>query len=89
LLDLLTHLSEQGMTNVLVEGGSRLFGSLHDLNQIDEIHIFIGPKILGGFDSLSPLGGAGHLLMSDSSPVKIEKVEQIDGDVYIVGRVKT
>lgn len=86
--DLLSHLAEQGMTNILVEGGSQLLGSLHDLNQIDEVHIFLGPKVLGGSDSLSPIGGAGHGLMADSSPIELEKVEQIDGDVYLVGRVK-
>ncbi len=89
LLELLTHLARQGMTNILVEGGSRLLGSLHDLNQIDEIHVFIGPKLLGGDRSLSPVGGAGYLQMADSSAVNIEKVERLGHDIYIVGRKLT
>ena len=89
LLDLLTHLADLGMTNILVEGGSGLLGSLNDLNQIDEVHVFIAPKLLGGSGSLSPMGGLGQLLMTDSSTLKIEKVQQIDGDVYIVGRTQT
>lgn len=86
LLELLCHLSQQGMTNILVEGGSRLLGSLHDLNQLDEIHVFIGPKLLGGSNSLSPMSGAGHLQMASASSVNIEKVESIDGDIYLTGR---
>ena len=38
---LLSHLAEQQLTNVLVEGGGQLLGGLHDLNQIDEVHCFL------------------------------------------------
>lgn len=86
LNELLTHLAEQGMTNVLVEGGGQLLGSLNDIGQIDEIHTFIGPKLLGGSDSISPLGGKGHALMQDGDQVTIESVEKIDDDIYIVSR---
>ena len=86
--ELLTYLASLGMTNVLVEGGGQLLGSLHDLNQIDEVHVFIGPKLLGGFSSLEPVGGDGRKLMSDSTAITIESVEKVEGDVYIVGRTQ-
>jgi len=50
---------EYSATNVLVEGGQGLLGSLRDLRQIDECHAFIAPKIIGGQSALSPIGGQG------------------------------
>ena len=87
LNELLTHLAAEGMTNVLVEGGGQLLGSLNDIGQIDEIHTFIGPKILGGNRSVSPVGGAGQDLMNNAGSLQIENVKQIGNDVYIVARV--
>ena len=36
------------MTNVLVEGGAGLLGSLFDAGFVDEVHAFVAPKIVGG-----------------------------------------
>ena len=82
---LLNHLAEQQITNVLVEGGGQLLGSLHDLCQIDEVHCFIGPKIVGG-EAASPVQGNGLELIKDSMQLSIRSVQQIGDDVYIVGR---
>lgn len=86
LLTLLHWLSERGMTNVLVEGGGQLLGSLNDLNQIDETHVFMGPKILGGANSLTPVGGVGVGLMSKATKIGLAHVEQFENDVYLIGR---
>ena len=82
---LLGHLAEQQLTNVLVEGGGQLLGSLHDLQQIDEVHCFLGPKIIGG-KGTSPVQGNGLHLIKDSMQLSIQSVQQIGDDVYIVGR---
>ena len=86
------HLAEKGsagtspVTNLLVEGGGQLLGSLNDLNMIDEVHCFIGPTIVGGQNSKTPIGGVGHSLIDDSSSISIQSVKQVGNDVYIVGR---
>lgn len=49
----------QGMTNILVEGGGQLLGSLFDHQLIDEVFAFIAPKIVGGENSPSPIAGIG------------------------------
>ena len=56
---LLDELGRRRMTNVLVEGGGRLLGTLFDLRAIDEIHVFIAPKLIGGAGALSPLSDKG------------------------------
>ena len=88
LTELLRELAKRDMTNVLIEGGSRLLGSLNDLNQIDEVHVFLGPKLIGGSSLYNPIGGAGQDLIANSKQIAIELVRQLDEDVYIVGRTK-
>ena len=82
---LLIHLAQQQITNVLVEGGGQLLGSLNDLHQIDEVHCFIGPKITGGAGK-TPVYGNGVELINDSTQIAIQSVEQLGEDVYIIGR---
>ena len=48
LESLLDELGKRRMTNVLVEGGGRLLGSLFDARLVDEVHVFIAPKLVGG-----------------------------------------
>ena len=56
---LFDELGRRQMTNVLVEGGGRLLGSLFDARLIDEVHVFIAPKLAGGGESPGPIAGRG------------------------------
>jgi diaminohydroxyphosphoribosylaminopyrimidine deaminase/5-amino-6-(5-phosphoribosylamino)uracil reductase len=85
---LLAELGKRQMTNVLVEGGSELFGALADAQQIDEAHAFIAPKFIGGAAALTPLGGAGVEDMAQAWRLTMPAIEIVDGDVYIHGHVK-
>ncbi|WP_199188660.1 MULTISPECIES: bifunctional diaminohydroxyphosphoribosylaminopyrimidine deaminase/5-amino-6-(5-phosphoribosylamino)uracil reductase RibD [Pirellulaceae] len=63
----LRQLASRGMTNVLVEGGSQLLGLLWDTQQIDEVYAFIAPKIAGGSNAISPIGGHGVSNMEEAT----------------------
>jgi diaminohydroxyphosphoribosylaminopyrimidine deaminase/5-amino-6-(5-phosphoribosylamino)uracil reductase len=85
--DLLRELGRRQFTNVLVEGGGRVLGSFFDQQFIDEVHVFIAPKILGGSAAVSPLAGLG-LSSPEESPGFLDRtVEQLGADVYIRARV--
>jgi diaminohydroxyphosphoribosylaminopyrimidine deaminase/5-amino-6-(5-phosphoribosylamino)uracil reductase len=85
---LLDELGRRRMTNVLVEGGSRLSGLLFDLNAIDEVHAFIAPKLAGGATSLTPIGGCGITRMDNALQLADITIEELDGDVYVHGRLR-
>lgn len=88
LAELLGELGRRRMTNVLFEGGSRLLGTLFDVRAIDEVHVFIAPKLAGGEGAVSPVGGTGIERMADSLRLADITIEELDGDVYVHGRVR-
>ena len=87
LISLLAELGKRRMTNLMVEGGGRLLGSLADAGLIDEVHVFIATKIFGGQEALGPVGGQGVASVADALCLKKTKWELLDDDLYLIGRV--
>jgi len=87
LESLFDELGRRQMTNILVEGGGRLFGSLFDARLIDEVHVFIAPKLTGGGEAPSPIAGRGVDAISAGVALEDIAVREIAGDVYRHGRV--
>ena len=85
--DLMVKLGEMGIDSLLLEGGSTLNAAFLDAGCVDEIYAFIAPKIIGGQDSKSPVGGKGIDLMRDAIMLKDIKIEQFDNDILIKCRV--
>ena len=86
---LLDELGRRQMTNILVEGGGTLLGSLFDLHGVDEIHAFIAPRIVGGTDAVAPVGGRGHASIAEALRLQEHSVEVIDSDLYVHGFAET
>jgi diaminohydroxyphosphoribosylaminopyrimidine deaminase/5-amino-6-(5-phosphoribosylamino)uracil reductase len=84
---LLEELGRRRMTNVLVEGGGRLLGSLLDAGGIDEVHVFIAPKLIGGAPAPGPIAGEGIEQLSQALSLEGPKVQQLGPDTYVHGRV--
>ena len=87
LAALLDELGNRRMTNVLVEGGSRLLGTLFEMRAVDEVHVFIAPKLSGGTAAPSPIGGAGVERMASALKLADIAIEELEGDVYVHGRI--
>ncbi len=52
-------LSDQPMTNVLVEGGGTLLGRFFDQRLADELHVYVAPLLIGGRAAPGPLNSKG------------------------------
>ncbi|MCH7727037.1 MAG: bifunctional diaminohydroxyphosphoribosylaminopyrimidine deaminase/5-amino-6-(5-phosphoribosylamino)uracil reductase RibD [Planctomycetes bacterium] len=86
LVQLLSELGKRRMTNVLVEGGGQVLGSLLDAGLIDEIHLFLAPKIVGGAAAPSPFAGDGVQSIAQAIQLRDLRIELLDQDVYIRGQ---
>ena len=84
---LLLELGRRRMTNVLVEGGGQVLGSLFDARQIDEVHAFIAPKLVGGCHAPSPIAGVGLAEMLQAATLEEVNIRQVGTDVYVSGRI--
>jgi diaminohydroxyphosphoribosylaminopyrimidine deaminase / 5-amino-6-(5-phosphoribosylamino)uracil reductase len=85
---LLRELGNRRMTNVLVEGGASVLGSFHDADLIDELHVYIAPKLIGGDAALAPVGGAGLANVgSPRRPVVVVSEKMFAEDRYVNARL--
>lgn len=81
-------LSKLNITSLLVEGGSAVHGAFYDSGLADRVYAFIAPKLIGGKESLSPIGGTGSKLVA--AGWQLDDVEQqlLGKDIMITGIVR-
>ena len=84
---LLLELGKRRMTNVLVEGGAMLLGQFFDLALVDEVLVIVAPKLVGGQLAPSPLAGRGLEKMPELPSLADPRIEVIEQDVHIRGRI--
>jgi diaminohydroxyphosphoribosylaminopyrimidine deaminase/5-amino-6-(5-phosphoribosylamino)uracil reductase len=82
---LLDELGRRRMTNVLVEGGGEVLGSFLDAREVDEVHVFIAPRLAGGAAAKTPGGGGGVATIAEALPLKGWRVEAVDDNWLVEG----
>ncbi len=88
LRELLRQLGEREICSLFVEGGSAVNFSFLQAGLVDRVHAFIAPKLLGGREALTPVGGVGFAELSDAVVLEDVEVENLAGDVLISGCVR-
>lgn len=83
---LLLELGRRGGANVLVEGGAAVLGCLFDHDWVDEVQVFVAPKIVGGDRARSPVAGVGRRLMSQAAAFERIAAYMVEGDWHYRGR---
>lgn len=84
----LKKLTQIGITNILVEGGGTLIGSLFDEGLVDKILFFISPKIIGGKDSISSVMGRGIRRIDRAIKLRNIKLRRLGEDFLVEAYVK-
>jgi diaminohydroxyphosphoribosylaminopyrimidine deaminase/5-amino-6-(5-phosphoribosylamino)uracil reductase len=59
-------LGRRGAAQVMVEGGGEVLGSLFDRRLADEVYAFVAPRVIGGREATTPVGGMGPASMADA-----------------------
>jgi len=84
---LLKELGRRDMTNVLVEAGSGVLGSFFDAQLIDEVHVFVAPKLVGGVDARPAIGGKGREAIPKMPDLMVVDMQRFEDDILIRGRI--
>jgi diaminohydroxyphosphoribosylaminopyrimidine deaminase/5-amino-6-(5-phosphoribosylamino)uracil reductase len=80
---LLHHLAWQEYSNILVEGGSEVMAGFFAAKMVDEAHVFIAPKVIGGKGAPSPVGGAGIGKLAAAQAMTLVGMERSGEDVHL------
>lgn len=83
LQSLISVLGKMKIDSVLIEAGSELSGSAFDENIIDEYHLYIAPKLLGGKTAKIAIGGKGIPKLSNAVKLSEPEIKCFDGDVLL------
>jgi diaminohydroxyphosphoribosylaminopyrimidine deaminase/5-amino-6-(5-phosphoribosylamino)uracil reductase len=82
---LLKILGDRQMTNILVEGGAAVLGSFRDAGTLDEVHVYIAPRLAGGAEARPAIAGQGAEHIQDALALAAWEVEKIEEDILIHG----
>ena len=85
LKELLKKLGERGIDSVLIEGGSMIHGSALEAGVVNKVYAYISPKIIGGLDAPSPIGGLGAEKIAECAVLIDREIRQLGEDICISG----
>jgi len=76
-------LGERGINHVFVEAGGVLNASVLKAGLVDEVHVFIGPLVLGGKDAPTPIEGEGWGRIAEAPRMYLRKMRRMGSDVWL------
>lgn len=82
LAGLLREFGTRRWTHVLAEGGSEVLGTLADGEWIDEVHVFLAPKLVGGRQAVAAVGGHGLSRIPQTATFEPCECRTVADDVY-------
>jgi len=84
----LAELGRRGITSVLLEGGATLAAAFLEAGEIDELRVFVAPKLLGGADARPLLAGTGAERIAEAQPALALACEPSGEDILIKARLR-
>ena len=82
---LMQELAQKGILSLLVEGGSAVHSSFLKAKLVDQIILFIAPKILGKGIPFTTYPAVSTI--RDSLTLSVEEITQVAGDIYYRARL--
>lgn len=78
-------LAEREVDGILLEGGGTLMADAFAAHLVSKVHVFIAPKIVGGENAKSPVGGQGVKKMSQAIQFERAAYRQYGPDICMMG----
>lgn len=84
--EVLAELGRRSMTHVLIEGGRTVLGAALAADLVDEVHVYVAPRLVGG-GTMSPIHGTGAASIATGLLLQMDPVEVLGHDLYWHGTV--
>lgn len=85
--DIVKALGAIKVDSLYIEGGSSLLGSAFESGIVNKVYAVVAPKIIGGKNAITPVGGIGIEKMKDAIVLKKVTHEIVGGDVIFKGYI--
>lgn len=86
LEDVVTRLGEKDVMTLFVEGGARVNDSFLRSGLIDEFILYMAPKLIGGENAPTAVGGRGIESLADVLDLTIVSVERLGQDIKLIAK---
>ena len=83
LAALMRELGERGIDSVLVEGGGGLHEAMFKAGLVNQVVVYLAPKVVGGAEAKTPVEGAGVELMAQAYELGEPQIERFGSDVKL------
>lgn len=88
LRELMKTLGDEGIDSILLEGGAEMNWSALEAGIVSSVMTYISPKIFGGTDAKTPVGGIGAAHPETAFMLENSAIVRIGEDIRIESRVK-
>lgn len=88
LSSVMSYLGEKKIDSVLIEGGGEIHASALEEKIVNKVQVYIAPKIFGGKNAKSPVGGMGVDSPDDAYMLSEPEIKLLDGDILLEYNLK-
>lgn len=82
---LMIELGKLGIDSVLLEGGATLAYSALEAGVVNKVQVYVAPKLIGGEEAKTSVGGVGVSKLQDAFGISNLKVRRVGEDIVLEG----
>ena len=81
----LTKIGQMGLSHVMVEGGSTVNAGFFQVNLVNQVLLFIAPRLMGGQNAISVIGNPGQPTLAKAWPLQNLTIQRLGQDFLVKG----
>lgn len=81
-------LGQRHITSLFVEGGATINASFLETSHINQLILYMAPKIIGGQKAPTSFAGSGFQSIAETLKLEVKSVEMIEQDIKIVAEAR-
>ncbi|HSF08534.1 MAG TPA: bifunctional diaminohydroxyphosphoribosylaminopyrimidine deaminase/5-amino-6-(5-phosphoribosylamino)uracil reductase RibD [Nitrospirales bacterium] len=84
----LSRLGKEGLTSVLIEGGGRVNAAAFQQGLVNQVRLYMTPKLLGGQDAIGLIGGQSPKTLKRAWPLADCQLNKLGNDWLVTGTIE-